>query len=191
MGISPVPASIADEDHSLCSGCLVDLEENLETTYEQSGFDICSMYVEWNVTSSAAGVWEIPEDGTAFPVPFRYDLDGTFHELEVSLEVMISTPVPLGGKFTIRVYCLPYGAEPSLDATDGIVDEDAYDERITTSTTWELLTFTIKPAAAATFRGDGSVATAAPMGWLRIITSCDKAGEDLTTASIRVREVIA
>lgn len=169
MAWEDLPQTALGDDYSLPSWVTVTLQGNLDRTYNMSVCDLHSLgdtsyfSVGFSVTSTWYSLGEGTPDWIGVPIPLRYQRDGSFRKINLECEAKSD-----GGAGYIRPYLLAARQLDAdiVDATDGIIGAEAYDEEEITSSSFTKYSFAIDPLVVET-RHYNEVSL--PIAWLHWI----------------------
>lgn len=198
-----LPDVMADADESLHSGMMKTIQTNLGKIYLQSGYDLFAAqqlgYYTKQFYAPDLNAWQwmstsarVPEYFDVLPLPVSYGRQGLWNPIQISME---SDRNGGAGNMYARAYLLDSSREPFLDADDGVIGDQAYDEQsVSIVGGWRPLVFDpIYPRLTQALTG-GQRPEATVEGllifvvWLRIAIWTDTA-QQLDLRALRVREI--
>jgi len=191
-----IAAARAAADQPLDAGLTHAIHARLDQIYTQSGYDIVvgadGTYGPGSDLlggPTATTSWALSSQ-VQCPIPARTQAGGSPRQIEVSAEVQCSDSLLTA---VFRVYLLGYAISPTVDGTDGVVDETAYAElNVTGTTAWTADSAIVTPTLATALDGDGSVpGLSVPVYYVRVIYKVKTGTATVGLRLLRFREVIS
>lgn len=187
MAIIDIPDAMGAADRSLSAVVGVTLQNNLSHCNDESGYyhgGIGDNSV-WTRTTVGDDEWEKISDWIGMPVQLRYNTDGTWRQIDVTLRAQVGS-----GTATVRAYMLPSPVLPasSIDVDDAIVGVETYDDNTVTTTPTDYK-WSVTPEIAEDRRGDGSIlGFTFHFGWIFFICKSPTAGAKIDLWEPRIVE---
>ena len=185
-----LPAARAAADEPLDSGVTHALQSRVSQLYDPGSiYDICCPAdpVEQALNATAVTTtWNWI--GHALPILSRPLAGGEPRQILFSCYAKGSAI----DKWDLRAYALPRSSQPTIDATDCVLDSDSYVEVVVGTASYTHVSGTITtPAPPGELTGDGSLAgIAVPVHWIHLAIKAESVSVTAYIRSLRFREVI-